>query len=170
GATSSTVPAFPGLGFADNPAAHFSRPTAVHRCYASGAAQPVSTSEQREYCLTDGFRTCPRFVEVTAVASPRFTVTGGERVEPVAVAASQSRPVESRRSGPTVRRRPPGLLVALLIALVFAAVLVTAFFAMVRPRLDVPWIATPPEPGARVIPAPAEVLPTSTSPGAGSSN
>jgi hypothetical protein len=59
--TQTAVAACPKLGFADDPASHFRRPTAVHRCFASGSVQPVSTLEQREFCLSGEHPACPRF-------------------------------------------------------------------------------------------------------------
>src|SRR5262245_29468240 len=32
----------PKLGFWDNPASHYSRPTQLHRCFASGAPAPLT--------------------------------------------------------------------------------------------------------------------------------
>ena len=51
----------PRLGFADDPARHYSRPTALHRCFASPAPSVVSNYEQLELCLSGAFSTCPRF-------------------------------------------------------------------------------------------------------------
>jgi hypothetical protein len=52
--------ACPKLGFADDPVSHFARPTALHRCFATGSISPVSTIEQRDLCLSGGFAMCPR--------------------------------------------------------------------------------------------------------------
>jgi hypothetical protein len=49
------------LGFADDASRHYSRPTALHRCYASGGPTLVTTQEQRDLCLSGRFPTCPRF-------------------------------------------------------------------------------------------------------------
>jgi hypothetical protein len=51
----------PRLGFADDPARHYSRPTALHRCYAADAPSLVTSQEQRELCLGGRYPTCPRF-------------------------------------------------------------------------------------------------------------
>jgi hypothetical protein len=51
----------PLLGFADDRDRHYSRPTALHRCYAGGVASLVTSPEQRELCLADRFPTCPRY-------------------------------------------------------------------------------------------------------------
>jgi len=64
----------PKLGFADDPASHFSRPTAVHRCYANGPPEAVSTLEQREFCLSDRYGTCPRLRAAIADAATARTL------------------------------------------------------------------------------------------------
>src|SRR6266851_4897952 len=51
----------PLLGFADDRARHYSRPTALHRCFSTGAPSLVSGQEQRELCLGGGYPTCARF-------------------------------------------------------------------------------------------------------------
>jgi hypothetical protein len=60
----------PRLGFADDPARHYSRPTALHRCYASDAPSLVTSQEQRELCLGGRFPTCPRFRNATKPIVP----------------------------------------------------------------------------------------------------
>ncbi len=57
----------PKLGFEDDPANSFGRPTRLHRCYAAGSPIPLSLDQQRELCLSDHFGTCPR---LTATAPP----------------------------------------------------------------------------------------------------
>jgi hypothetical protein len=49
------------LGFADDDARHYSRPTALHRCYSGGAPSLVTIQEQRELCLAGRFASCPRY-------------------------------------------------------------------------------------------------------------
>jgi hypothetical protein len=51
----------PKLGFVDAPSGHYGRPTALHRCYAAGHAQPIASKQQSQFCLSGCFRTCPRF-------------------------------------------------------------------------------------------------------------
>ncbi len=51
----------PLLGFADDRGRHYSRPTALHRCFAGGSASTVTPQEQRELCLSGRYSTCPRF-------------------------------------------------------------------------------------------------------------
>ena len=124
----ATQVACPKLGFADNPAAHFARPTAVHRCYASGSGQLVSTLEQREYCLSGQYATCPRlrsFPERVAVKA----LSSSQIAEPPADVAAP--PVAGRRS------RSDRLLPAVSIGLALLAV-AAGFAAFVQPRLSQP--------------------------------
>jgi Domain of unknown function (DUF4388) len=51
----------PLLGFVDDETRHYSRPTAMHRCFATGAPNLVATHEQRELCLSGRYPTCPRY-------------------------------------------------------------------------------------------------------------
>ncbi|HLZ31697.1 MAG TPA: DUF4388 domain-containing protein [Chloroflexota bacterium] len=51
----------PLLGFVDDETRHYSRPTAMHRCFAGGAPSLVTGPEQRELCLSGRYTTCPRF-------------------------------------------------------------------------------------------------------------
>ena len=53
--------ACPLLGFADDPERHYGRPTALHRCYASGAPSLVTSVEQRNLCLSGRYAACPRY-------------------------------------------------------------------------------------------------------------
>jgi hypothetical protein len=66
----------PRLGFADDPTRHYSRPTALHRCFASGSAGLVSSQEQRELCLTGRFESCPRFRGGVDAATPPLVSRG----------------------------------------------------------------------------------------------
>ncbi|HEX8967295.1 MAG TPA: DUF4388 domain-containing protein, partial [Chloroflexota bacterium] len=50
----------PKLGFQDDPAHAFERPTRLHRCFAAGTPLPLSLDQQRELCLSEQFGTCPR--------------------------------------------------------------------------------------------------------------
>jgi hypothetical protein len=51
----------PLLGFADDRSRHYSRSTALHRCYASGAPSLITGREQRELCLGGRYPTCARY-------------------------------------------------------------------------------------------------------------
>jgi uncharacterized protein DUF4388 len=66
-ATPAVVPApelapahCPSLGFDDDPASSFGRPTRLHRCFAAGRPLPLSLDQQRELCLSDQYPSCPR--------------------------------------------------------------------------------------------------------------
>jgi hypothetical protein len=56
----------PKLGFEDDAANSFGRPTRLHRCFATGGPQPLSLEQQRELCFSDRFGTCPRLVAATS--------------------------------------------------------------------------------------------------------
>jgi Domain of unknown function (DUF4388) len=51
----------PLLGFVDDESRHYSRPTAMHRCFAAGGPSLVAAQEQRELCLSGRYPTCPRY-------------------------------------------------------------------------------------------------------------
>jgi hypothetical protein len=87
----------PHLGFADDAARHYSRPTALHRCYAGGAPSLVSPQEQRELCLAGRFATCPRYRNATPSA------TNHEVRPTLAVVERQTPPTPP----PPPRKTPP---------------------------------------------------------------
>ena len=66
--------ACPRLGFADDPTRHYSRPTALHRCFATGVGSTISSPEQRDLCLGGGYPTCPRYKSDTR-ATPAAPTT-----------------------------------------------------------------------------------------------
>ncbi len=51
----------PKLGYADDRGRHYSRPTALHRCYATDPVSLISSQEQRDFCFGGRYSTCPRF-------------------------------------------------------------------------------------------------------------
>ena len=55
----------PFLGFADDRTTHYSRPTALHRCFASGSPILVDGQVQRDLCLSDRYPACPRYRTAT---------------------------------------------------------------------------------------------------------
>lgn len=59
-AQEASVPRCPKLGFDDDPANSFSRPTRLHCCFATGTSMPLALDQQRELCLTSKFGSCPR--------------------------------------------------------------------------------------------------------------
>jgi hypothetical protein len=50
----------PKLGFADEPARRYSRPTQLHCCFAGASPERISVEEQHALCLTDRFAACAR--------------------------------------------------------------------------------------------------------------
>lgn len=60
-AAAAAASSCPKLAFADDPERHYSRPTGLHRCYASGSPGLVTPQEQRELCLTGGYAACARW-------------------------------------------------------------------------------------------------------------
>jgi hypothetical protein len=52
--------ACPKLGFGDDPTTAFPRPTRLHRCFAFGRPQILSTEQQELLCLLPDHITCPR--------------------------------------------------------------------------------------------------------------
>jgi len=91
----------PLLGFADDRARHYSRPTALHRCFATGAPSLVSGHEQRELCLGDQYPTCMRYLNAST-ASPVAIASG---VESHATAPTAT--VELPASGPALHAETP---------------------------------------------------------------
>jgi hypothetical protein len=99
----------PKLGFEDDPASSFGRPTRLHRCFAAGNPLPLSLDQQRELCLTDHFETCPRLANATpstAARPPRPPSSGAEPApaidEPRIVRLPfAARPLPTDRDGPT---------------------------------------------------------------------
>src|SRR5205085_6481921 len=60
----------PKLGFEDDPASSFGRPTRLHRCYAVGRPLPLSLDQQRELCLSEQYGACPRLAGVLPNGAP----------------------------------------------------------------------------------------------------
>src|SRR5207237_8652671 len=104
----------PMLGFADDRDRQHSRPTALHRCFASGSASLVSAPEQRELCLGGGYPTCPRYPANRPIelAAARVAPSGPPRGAPLASRTRGSAPSttpsapESQRSRSRGRRAP----------------------------------------------------------------
>ena len=94
--------ACPKLGFADDPEQRYSRPTSMHRCYATGVGASVSADEQRELCLSGAFATCPRYI---GRRGPRSTTAERPAAPPPASPAPTTRrPVTT---DPRVRAAAP---------------------------------------------------------------
>jgi hypothetical protein len=75
----------PKLGFEDDPASSFGRPTRLHRCFAGATPQSLSLDQQREVCLSEQFGACSRLNAVQATPTPRAPRPGMRRVEPSTV-------------------------------------------------------------------------------------
>ncbi|MBV9602778.1 MAG: DUF4388 domain-containing protein [Chloroflexi bacterium] len=72
----------PKLGFEDDPMSSFSRPTRVHRCFATATTMSPSLDQQRDLCLTDQFGTCSRLQAAPVSATPfRGARPGARRLE-----------------------------------------------------------------------------------------
>ena len=84
-------PPCPLLGFADDRERHYGRPTALHRCYASGSASLVTPAEQRDLCLSGRFATCPRYRNWETPARP-------QRLDEPAVASQSATVLQNRLS------------------------------------------------------------------------
>jgi hypothetical protein len=131
-ATPIPAVACPKLGFADDPMSHFSRPTAVHRCYANGPQEAVSTLEQREFCLSERYGTCPRLraaIADAANATPLVTSSSTNGHAPAPVAAPVT---TAATAAPTDTRL---LVTAVSIVLTIGA-LVAVFVAFIRPAFQ----------------------------------
>ncbi|MBV9595544.1 MAG: DUF4388 domain-containing protein, partial [Chloroflexi bacterium] len=102
----------PLLGFADDREHHYSRSTAMHRCYAGGAASLVSAQEQRDLCLSGRFSTCPRFRTDEATILTAAPVVVAAAPEP-AVRPVPLRAVAARAAPPPM---PPGVAARLAAA------------------------------------------------------
>ncbi len=111
--------ACPLLGFADDPARHYSRATRLHRCYAARAPSLVTAQDQRDLCLSGTYPECPRYIaadpapipsadgtpSVAPVASPRMETAPGQvvaapAVMPAGVAARLEAAGEMRSADP----------------------------------------------------------------------
>jgi Domain of unknown function (DUF4388) len=109
----------PLLGYADDRNRHYSRPTALHRCYSSVVPSLISNQEQRDLCLGGRYETCPRFQPTELAGTAADESPAQERTVPPGVAArlavthgmtlAATRPVVAPRRGPTT---PGSLLVA----------------------------------------------------------
>jgi hypothetical protein len=73
----------PHLRYADDPANRYSRPTRMHRCFASGHPTLVSLDEQKLLCFTAGYGVCARITGPAPVPEPRAeSPTESETVVP----------------------------------------------------------------------------------------
>src|SRR5262249_4542863 len=97
----------PMLGFADDRQRHYSRPTALHRCFAAGTPSLVTTQEQRALCITDRFPPCPPFRTAQHPPAP------AKPVEPPPPEARDQQPAAPAPLPPPARpaygQVPPGV-------------------------------------------------------------
>ncbi len=129
------------LGFADDRDHHYSRSTAMHRCYASGAPTLISAQDQRELCLSGRFAVCPRF-RASATAAPAAAEVPPPPPRPAPLRAVPPRPAP--------RPIPPGV----------AARMAAASQMQIAPG---PAAAPRPSP-AEPVPAPAPAAATAPPP------
>jgi hypothetical protein len=94
----------PLLGFADDRGRHYARPTALHRCYASQTPSLISSVEQHELCLSDGFAACPRF---QAHNAPQVASAPAEDIPSPAPPPASPRAANQARVPPPQRVEPP---------------------------------------------------------------
>jgi hypothetical protein len=128
----------PSLGFADDPSRHYSRPTALHRCFASPTPSLVTNHEQLDLCLGGAFSTCPRFLGASS-SKPAASL---QDAPPPNQAASELRPADIAAEHPTMTdRRWPlrvigGAAAAMLVVVGIAWALVIS--AVNRPQQPIP--------------------------------
>jgi hypothetical protein len=60
----------PMVGFVDDAAHSANGPSLLHRCFASGAAQELSSNHQAEYCFSAKFSACPRLRAPASLPAP----------------------------------------------------------------------------------------------------
>jgi hypothetical protein len=131
----------PRLGFADDPSHHYSRPTALHRCFAGPTPSLIANREQLELCLGDRFPTCLRFRAAAGTAAA--SSAGAVREMPLPDRPAPEPPTPASGAGLTVvrARRWPLALVGRGAAAVLALVGVTwalVVFAVNRAQEPIP--------------------------------
>ena len=112
--------ACPRLGFADDQAEHYLRPTRLHRCFAGGIPERIAIEDQRAICLTVRFASCARFLATTPAVGPvvdslrpggtEGAAGGGTRSAPPSPPGPAIRtPVEAPVGAEALPRPHPGL-------------------------------------------------------------
>jgi hypothetical protein len=102
-AASTSAVHCPKLGFEDDPANSFGRPTRLHRCFAAGTPLPLSLDQQRELCLSEQYGTCPRLAMAGLAPSPA-TPAAPTNPGPPAAAPTEPAPTDD----PRIVRLPVG--------------------------------------------------------------
>lgn len=105
----------PKLGISQDPSSIFSFPTPLHRCFAFSASEPIALEYQQEFCLTNRFPDCARYIAATYPSvrpevAPSLTVTSTEEGpahaqtprSSRAPARSPSEPAEEASAGETL--------------------------------------------------------------------
>lgn len=146
--------ACPSLGFVDEHTSHYSHPTHLHRCYAGVSPIRLSTQQQRDLCLTDGFVSCPRLgvvyrasltpVATTAAARAETSPSIGTHREPAQSSPAPSEPEtdDGATSAPVTRRSERsaniirGTVVGVGFAIGVAAVAILLFAMFSGDELD----------------------------------
>jgi len=85
----------PELGFADDPPNYYSHPTHLHRCYAGLSPVRLSTQQQRDLCLTEGFISCPRLVGAYEPKIPSATAAAKAAPTALSLPLTTSHPPEA---------------------------------------------------------------------------
>lgn len=65
----------PYLGFANDPHSRFAYPDPAHRCFSTGQGTTVPTEHQTAFCMSQRYGSCPRFVDLPAVAADSQPIT-----------------------------------------------------------------------------------------------
>jgi hypothetical protein len=104
-----TLGTCPLLGFADDRTTHYSRPTLLHRCFATGAPSLVDGPQQRDLCLSDRYPACPRYraappggVQETLSGAPQATSAGVRPGLPLVPPLAPATPAAAVPAQPTV--------------------------------------------------------------------
>jgi hypothetical protein len=177
GAISSSEPTVlipkqcPRLGFADDPASRFLKPTQLHACFATGRSEGVSIHEQRLYCLDPAFVHCPRWIAQVSGGTGAPSASAGEtgrgspppsekpflravprtprpRTDTTALATREYR--WSPRGTPLRSWLPFAVIVAGLILALMTVLMLT--FALVADTLDGRSLAVPGRPSVSTSP------------------
>jgi hypothetical protein len=151
----------PNLGFADDASRHYSRPTALHRCYATPVPSLVTNQEQLDLCLGGRFPTCARFRDASSSPPAANTPTSSGRPLPTPVAseptaADDAVVTERRWSLPIVAG---GTAAALLLVGMAWVLVITAVNRGQQPTAPHP-VPEPATPVAIATPAPRPTSPT----------
>ncbi len=99
----------PLLGYADDRDRHYSRPTALHRCYATEAPSLISSQDQRDLCFGGRNATCPRYQAAVHRGEPTSETIAVPRGMPAGVAARLAAAQSMKLAGPAADEVPAWL-------------------------------------------------------------